>query len=256
MAGDASAYAALGLAPGADAAAIEQAYRKLIKVHHPDREGGDAVRAAEINLAYRQLRRSRDELRDPLEFNEDFSVHKQRHRGWIVAAMTAAAGVGALLLVTGPAAPVVRSLWPDAAPAKPLGRFAATAAPADPMDQPLKARAIDAGVREALQLWRSRDEMALTSASRDCQRRFRSDPGLTLLDRCVAFDDAVVQLEDRDPLRDQGPFSQLAVTGRQWSAASSLSDDSLAIDGRLDRIRLQVEIVLAPAQPAPVVNKD
>src|SRR5436305_2501345 len=175
MAGDASAYAALGLAPGADAAAIEQAYRRLIKVHHPDREGGDAVRAAEINLAYRELRRSRDELRDPLEFNEDFSVHKKRHRGWVVAALTAAVGVGALLLATGPAAPVVRSLWPDAGPAKPLGHVAA-AAPADAMDQPLRVRAIDGGVRDAYQMWRTKDEMALTSASRDCQRRFRSDP--------------------------------------------------------------------------------
>ena len=34
---------------------------------------------------------------------------------------------------------------------------------------------------------------------------------------------------------------------RQWSAASALSNDYLAIDGRLDRIRLQVELALAPA---------
>jgi hypothetical protein len=39
------------------------------------------------------------------------------------------------------------------------------------------------------------------------------------------------------------------VTGRQWSAASELSDDSLAIDGRLDQIRLRVEMVLAPEVP-------
>ena len=48
---------------------------------------------------------------------------------------------------------------------------------------------------------------------------------------------------------DEGPFSQIAVTGRQWSAASALSTDYLAIDGRLDRIRIQVELSLAP--PAP-----
>ena len=70
-----------------------------------------------------------------------------------------------------------------------------------------------------------------------------------MLDRCAAFDDAVVQLQDRDPLRDQGPFSELAVTGRQWSAASALSDDYLAIDGRLDQIRLRVELALAPQSP-------
>ena len=61
-----------------------------------------------------------------------------------------------------------------------------------------------------------------------------------------AFDDAVVGLQDRDPLRDRGPFAPLAVTGRQWSAGSQLSDDYLAIDGRLDRIRLRVELALAP----------
>jgi hypothetical protein len=54
---------------------------------------------------------------------------------------------------------------------------------------------------------------------------------------------------DRDPLRDQGPFSEIAVTGRQWSAGQTLSDDNLAIDGRLDRIRLRVELALAPPPP-------
>ena len=44
-----------------------------------------------------------------------------------------------------------------------------------------------------------------------------------MLDRCAAFDDAVVGLQDRDPLRDKGPFAPLAVTGRQWSAASALA---------------------------------
>jgi hypothetical protein len=73
-----------------------------------------------------------------------------------------------------------------------------------------------------------------------------------MLDRCSAFDDAVVGLEDRDPLRDGGPFAPLAVTGRQWSAASALSDDSLAIDSRLDQIRLRVELSLVPQVP-PVV---
>jgi hypothetical protein len=67
-----------------------------------------------------------------------------------------------------------------------------------------------------------------------------------------------VGLEDRDPLRDEGPFAPLAVTGRQWSAASSLSDDDLAIDSRLDEIRLRVELKLAPeiAPIAPPASGD
>ena len=58
----------------------------------------------------------------------------------------------------------------------------------------------------------------------------RTSPTLARFDRCAAFDDAVVSLQDRDPLRDQGPFSELAVTGRIRSAAALLSDDSVAID--------------------------
>ena len=51
--------------------------------------------------------------------------------------------------------------------------------------------------------------------------------------------------------RGNRPSQRLAVTGRQWSAASALSDDYLAIDGRLDKIRLRVELELAPVlEPA------
>ena len=102
-----------------------------------------------------------------------------------------------------------------------------------------------------MRLKRTSDEIALTAYSRDCHHQLRSQPDLTLLDRCAAFDDAVVQLQDRDPLRDQGPFGEIAVTGRVWSGASALSNDSVAIDGRLDRIRLQVELALASGNRSP-----
>ena len=102
-----------------------------------------------------------------------------------------------------------------------------------------------------MRLARTRDEMALAKSSRDCHRLLRNDPSLVQLDRCAAFDDAVVELQDRDPLRDRGPFSELAVTGRMWSGATALSDDSVAIDGRLDRIRLRVELALATAVQPP-----
>ena len=47
--------------------------------------------------------------------------------------------------------------------------------------------------------------MALASASRDRHQQLRRDRSLLQLGRCAAFGDAVVQLQDRDPLRDQGP---------------------------------------------------
>jgi hypothetical protein len=134
----------------------------------------------------------------------------------------------------------------------PLVRGAAAAAsPADAMDQPLNLSLIDEAARKALSMARSQDEMALAAASRDCHHTLRTGPSIPQLDRCAAFDDAVVQLQDRDPLRDQGPFGELAVTGRQWSSASALSDDYLAIDSRLDKIRLRVEMELAPSFQAP-----
>ncbi len=244
MSDDASAYAALGLGPDADSAEIERAYKRLIKEHHPDRAGGDARRAAELNRAYRELRAGHD-LKDPLDLNDEWGEGSAAAgRGWAAFALMLLAGAVALLLVIGPLGLSADALRPAV-----LHRLAGVrdgAEPADPMDQPLHVPEIDASARRAQFLARTRDEMALASASRDCHHRLRNDPSLLELDRCAAFDDAVVQLQDRDPLRDQGPFSELAVTGRLWSGATALSDDYVAIDGRLDRIRLQVELALAP----------
>ena len=245
MGADLSAYGVLGLDPGADDAAIEQAYRRLIKKHHPDRSGGDAARATEINRAYRELRADRN-LRDPLELNDHWASPPRERSAWIFLALLLA--VASVLLVFAQAPP---SALPEGLAAP--GAAKMRSAPATPgssksalMDQPLNASVIDRSARDAVRLARTSDEMALARASRDCHHLLRSNPSLLLLDRCAAFDDAVVQLQDRDPLRDQGPFSEIAVTGRIWSGAASLSDDSVAIDGRLDRIRLRVELALAP----------
>ncbi|MFL6735741.1 MAG: J domain-containing protein [Sphingomonas sp.] len=246
MAGRASALAVLGLEPGADTAAIERAYKRLIKQHHPDREGGDGGRAAEITRAYRELRGGQASS-DPLQFNEDFAAARTRAR-WPVAALAAGAAIGGLLVAIGPSDPLIRTL--SAARAQlPLHHGTRAMTAQDAIGEPLHNELIDNAVHEAVYLFRTKDEMALASASRECQRRFRDDPGTGLLDRCAAFDDAVIGLEDRDPLRDGGPFAPLAVTGRQWSAASALSEDYLAIDSRLDQIRLRVEIALTPQVP-------
>jgi hypothetical protein len=254
MAGEGSAYAALGLEPGADAAAIERAYKRLIKRYHPDRQGGDAKRAAEINRAYRELRTAG--TNDALALNEQDAFDRTATAGnrWVNAALVLAIAVAALLIVTGPMRAWVRGLSPAAAHSLPVGQVMPAARAGDPMDAPLAAVAVDRAVGDAVRLSRTRDEMALASESRDCHRLLRLNPSLTQLDRCAAFDDAVVELQDRDPLRDQGPFSEVDVTGRQWSGASALSDDYLAIDSRLDRIRLRVELALAPAPVLPEAN--
>jgi hypothetical protein len=244
MAGRASALAVLGLEPGADAATVEQAYKRLIKEHHPDRKGGDAGRAAEITRAYRELRGGKAAT-DPLQFNDELGLERKRRR-WPLAALAAGAAIGVTLSMVGPSAPLRQTL--AAAKAQlPIGEEVGRGG--DPIGEPLNEDVIDDAVSEAVRLFRTKDEMALASESRDCQRRFREDPGTRLLDRCAAFDDAVVGLQDRDPLRDGGPFAPLAVTGRQWSSASALSDDYLAIDSRLDQVRLRVEIALTPQVP-------
>lgn len=246
MAGRASAFAILGLAPGADAAAVEEAYKRLIKRHHPDREGGDGVRAAEIIRAYRELRGGPLALPDPLDLSPDLALERRRPR-WPIVALLAVFAFGAIALLG-------RELLFGAATPARTGPVIASVPSSEAMDQPLDLPSIDAALREAVHLARTSDEFAMAEASRDCQRRFRAEPTIARLDRCAAFDDAVVQLQDRDPLRDRGPFGQVAVTGREWSAGSALSDDYLAIDGRFDRIRLQVELALAPLtdpQPAP-----
>ena len=249
MTGEASAYAVLGLEPGAGAATVEDAYKRLIKEHHPDRSGGDARRAAEINRAYRELRAER-ELKDPLDLIDEDLPEARRSGGWIAFGFVAVVAVAGLLLADG-RLDAIR----DAAFSSPrLGPLQLKRS-VNAMDEPLHVAAIDAAARDALQISRTRDEMSLASASSECHRALRGQPSTLLLDRCAAFDDAVVELQDRDPLRDQGPFSELAVTGRILSGATALSDDSVAIDGRLERIRLRVEIALAPYVDAATQSK-
>ena len=239
MAGESSAYAALGLRPGADAAAVEQAYKRLIKEHHPDREGGDARRAAEITKAYRELKNRPPG--DAIEMHRHPTERRSSAKRWVFAAMVALVSVGTLLLAADPTRPLASTRS-----AVPFKVNVANAAPTDPMEQPLSGGVIDAAVQEALHLTRNGDEMAMARSSEACHQDLRAHPGISRLDRCVAFDDAVIVLQDRDPLRDHGPFSEPIVTGRQWAGATALSSDYLAIDGRFDRIRLRVETLLAP----------
>jgi hypothetical protein len=243
MSEDHSAYAVLGLKPGADWAEIERAYKVQIKLHHPDLPGGDGRRAAEITHAYRELKRLRDESRQLALRDEDIPV-RRRGYGWLWFLLSAGTIAAAVFLATG----TLARLSGDPPHNRGADRISDELG-SDLMDRPLSTSAIDAAVGDALRISKHHDEMALATASLDCHRKLRASPRLEQLDRCAAFDDAVVQLQNRDPLRDQGPFSELAVTGRQMNAASTLSDDSLAIDSRLDRIRLHVELALAPALP-------
>jgi curved DNA-binding protein CbpA len=243
MVDEAAAFTALGLKPGADWAEVERAYKALISAHHPDRPEGDQARAAEITQAYRELRRSRDR-KDELELAEHRPLLGARGYRWMWA-------LPGFLILAGVLVFANRSSPPQTAKAGIAATAPQPSARSDhAMEASLAISAIDASINRARRIASVGDEMALAAASRDCHHELRVKPSIERFDGCAAFDDAVVQLQDRDPLRDQGPFSEIAVTSRQMSAGSLLSDDSLAIDGRLDRIRLQVELALAPSTGA------
>src|SRR3954451_2482216 len=59
-------YRVLGVSPGASSEDLHDAYRRLVKLHHPDRNGGTESpqrRFAEIQQAYEELRARRGPAR-------------------------------------------------------------------------------------------------------------------------------------------------------------------------------------------------
>jgi hypothetical protein len=249
MGGVRSDLAVLGLEPGADRRAIDDAFKALMKQHHPDRPGGDGARAAEIIRAYRALRPGAMIARE-IQFRDQPGRGAAKWRWW---------ALGLLAVVAAAVLAAMADPTPRSGPAKlgsEVARELGLRPPKEPglIEEPLNQAAIDAAADEARAAIGRRDEMELAENSRDCHLAFRASRDLAEFDRCVAFDIAVVLLQDRDPLRDQGPFRQVAVSRRHWSDAALLSSDSLAIDSRLDRIRLRVELRLAPVEPEPVEN--
>lgn len=238
---------------------MEQAYRRLIKLHHPDRSGGDAGRAAEINRAYFELRKQVEPEQaaaspPPVRRSPSRrSSHRRRRR----SPLWALPGIAGLLLLVSQREWVMEmdrrwSNWiSDVAP--PVLRGPARAAHENRalLDRPLAEAAITGAIADAVRLTREGDEQALAEQSRDCHRRFRAQPDVELFDHCAAFENAVAAIEDRDPLQDNGAFSASSVTARQMTAASLLSDDYLAIEARLNRIRTKVELTLLPRAPMP-----
>ena len=59
-------YRVLGVPHGASQAVVLEAYRRLSKLHHPDREGGSEERFMEIQRAY-EILRARPEPEGSLE---------------------------------------------------------------------------------------------------------------------------------------------------------------------------------------------
>lgn len=254
MKADPAAYAILGLEPGAGPVAIEAAYRRLITRHHPDRMGGDAQRAAEINSAYQQLRKEwGDELgrrRGPPVPIQPARYAKPRQGGRIGLALAA---IAVIALVSEREA-ILRNLRGIELPVIALSGATGDAAvraqpPTDLSAVPLDLVAIDQSVADAVHSASSGGEQALADQSRACHRQFQLNPEPSRLDRCVAFDEAAVALLDVDPFQGRGPFSGAAMTARHLGAGQLVSHDTLAVESRLARIRTRVELALAPPEP-------
>ena len=70
-------YNLLGISPVASAEEVQRAFRKLAKIHHPDKKGGDPLRFHSIYTAYRILSQESTRRR----FDEVFFRHRLKQAG-------------------------------------------------------------------------------------------------------------------------------------------------------------------------------
>lgn len=250
MTGEDSAYAILGLRPGAGRAELNNAYRRLMKRHHPDRPGGDADRAAEINRAYTLLRRRLGEpVRMPVEVPVQRRAGGSRvgRVGWlltfaIVGAAAALAnqdapsgslrlGVPALSQWTGPA-----KADADLTDVSRLASF----------DDPVQQRGVTKAIADAVRFHSGKDIAGAAAYSRECQISLRRERSVGWFDTCAAFDEAMLTLVGGSDQAESGPFDEAAVVTREITASRIVSDDSLGADSHLHQIRSQVDIEILP----------
>lgn len=250
MTAERSAYAILGLRPGAGRAEVNDAYRRLMKRHHPDRPGGDANRAAEINRAYTLLRRR---LGEPVRVPVIVPARRRagpvrfRRSGWllIIAIVGAAAALASQDSRNGPRrAPfLLLSEWtnPD------RSEDADTDQPSvQSFDDPVQPHIVSSAIADAIRFHSNGDLAGAYTYSSECQQSLRRERDLAWFDTCAAFDEAMLALYGDSGLPDSSPFSEAAVVTREIAAARVLTDDSLGADSHLHQIRSQVDIEILP----------
>lgn len=245
-----SAYSALGLRPGARRSEVDQAYRRLIKLHHPDRTGGDGSRAAEINHAYTLLRRKGlaavpRQQRVPMPVPRPRRARHGRLR-WVVVGALAAVAVGGFAtrderVGFGRVADRIAIRLPSNT--IPLVRISS---PLTDFDEPLNSQVIDSAIASAVEFHRAGDSAGAGEFSRQCQVKLRQQPNLARFDACSAFDEATVTLRGDELAADSGSFDVSAVVVRQLAAARVVSGDVAGAEFRIHRIRSRVEIALLP----------
>ena len=248
MSGEDSAFAALGLRPGAGRAEVNDAYRRLIKIHHPDRNGGDGRRAAEINRAYTILARDRDLGRRrprsvPVPVRPPRRKPNSRGRTWLF--LFAAAGLTAAALGSVEGDDVRRAITVPVASDFPDVEMQPSPVQAADFDEPLEAPVMNRAIAEAAGIYGAGDWEAAAEYSRDCRAKIRGRPSLPLFDACTAFDEAILIL-DSDSSGESAGFSGSAVAIRQGALARAFGGDTSDADSRLQRFRSYVELALLP----------
>lgn len=254
MTGATSPYILLGLKPDADRAAIDEAYRRLIKLHHPDRSGGDATRAAEINFAYARLKRAGEFNPDRASAAVDADIARRAANAQPPLQPSSRRSLlwPVLIMVVGVLAITNRERIVDWS-ANSSARSGVSAAPQpgpviDPVRTRLSGRSDPAlvahGVAVATTLLARSNLGVAGSRSEACFDQLDAAPDPDLFDRCVAFDDAVVALTGSAMLEQQSPFSLAAMARRHMRAARLLSTDDKASRARLARIRSGVAALI------------
>ena len=251
MRGQQSAFDVLGLRPGADRAEIDRAYRRLIKLYHPDSPGGDGERASEINRAYTHLRKSMVQLPAVAPRPRLGPRPSRGSRTPLAVVLVAAAGGAAW--TSGLTENVQWEAGPSYAAIAPAPNREASAVPPPPgvFDAPVSTVLVDRAIDDARRLHEETDVRTMAAASADCQRALRSNPTAFRFDSCAAFDEAAAILQAGRAGFRSGPFNELAVTARQVAGARMVTPDYLAADSRLQQIRSRVQMALMPGIPDP-----
>jgi hypothetical protein len=248
MSGERSPYDVLGLRPGAPRAEVNDAYRKLMKRHHPDRPGGDSNRAAEINRAYTYLRRR---LGEPVRIPVPVPVPRRSRRGgWklLLAFAVAVAGLSAMLLNGDDRQGFSRDVFVMVPQFSAPGRADAGESydpPLASLDEPVQAEVVAKAIADAVGFHTSGDLAGAADFSDECQKALRRERTLGWFDTCAAFDETMLTLNNGGP-DDPGPFNESAVITREVSAARIFSDRSLSVDSHLHDIRSQVDMAVLP----------
>jgi hypothetical protein len=259
MTAERSAYSILGLRPGAGRAEVNDAYRRLMKRHHPDRPGGDSNRAAEINCAYTLLRRRLGEpVRVPVTVPPRRRPGPGRFRrvGWLLtfAIVGVAIALASEDAQRSPTRPASLFLSQPNSPQRSeegadYGERLAT------FDDPVHPQIVTRAIADALRFHSSGDLAGAGTYSRDCQLSLRRERNLGWFDACAAFDEAMLTLYGDSDQPDSSPFSEAAVVTREIAAARTLSDDSLGADSHLHQIRSQVDLEILPMLDSAAASK-